>query len=224
VKKTLFALAMIAATPACLVDEMPEDSDVGGAELGLVRGYHYEVSGKSTQDTWHDSPNSIQHCQHLSNGVVRGWRLNEVNANDFRWSRVICREMEWSGTISTTGDTIQHFWESGNGDIGGSWVPMNRLPVGVRIRYAYHPFTSPAETLKDVAMLYDSADDIYAGYQGATQAPWAFERNGHSAELRCIPGYVLTGISVSSTHGGRNRREIDGVQLQCGRLAMVSNR
>ena len=219
---TLFA----AATPACVAEPVgsdePEDAqseDVGSAEQALSRpGYSlsnnsYFVWGPGTSYDW-----QVVNCDMYDNGVVRGFQLNELNNRDFRFSRQWCRDMANNGTLGADNDHRDHFFHAGDGTLGISQVPLDKLPVGVRVQAKYILGTFK---VSNVALLYSSAADIVAGLNGYTAAPYALTRTDDTYTARCLSGTVLTGIAVNDSTTLLNQdasSAIHGIGLQCTQL------
>jgi len=161
-------------------------------------------------------PSSIR-CSSFPNGVVRSWHVLEKNKYDFRWSKHYCRNMESDGTLGPVYDFIQHFYNSGNGTYGISKIPLNRLPVGVRLRLKQ---PGSGFSISDVALLHNRADDIFAGSRSYTQAAFALGRSGTTRTLECPRGAVMRTISVTSIprSGGPNQSRISNVAIHCSPL------
>jgi hypothetical protein len=218
----LVALLSAALVPACVAEpggsQDAEDGDdtreeVGTAEQALST---YTLDTATVHPTLADgdAPDEWFGCNGFPNGVVRSWQLKEKNVKDFRISRQWCRDMLTDGTLGPDNDPVEHFYHDGNGTLGMSSIPLDRLPVGVRIQ-ADKSFG--VLKVADVAMLSASAADIAAKRSSYAQAAYALSRNASTYTVMCPAGYVMTGIGVN-THLGSESHEIRGVGLACKSL------
>ncbi len=229
-----FALVTLlaAAMPACMAqspdgdgaeDEAAQDESVGEAPSALGGAYSLQSSTYSSwfiQGTWVEDA-EIHSCDVFDNGVIRSWQLKEKNAKDFRFSRHWCRDMQDDGTLGTANDSYDHFYHDGDGTLGMSSVPLDKLPVGVRFQ-ADDVIMANGNSwwkISDVAMLYLSAADVYAQKTGYTQAPYALGRTDSTFTVRCPTGQVMTGMGVHErAFSPYDQSEITGVRIQCQRL------
>ena len=218
---TLFAAAV---TPACVASPPDAEGDEGGAEdedVGAAQsalGPKYQIIGSSSYPFWSDGTDvysfDVTRCDMFTNGIVRSWQLKEKNTSDFRFSRQWCRPMLSNGTIGADNDFTDHFFHDGDGTLGMSSVPLDKLPVGVRLQ-ATSPLGYYDHKVSDVAMLHESAADILAKKTGYTQAPYALGNNNSTYSVLCPAGQVMIGLGVRETSGGADRSEIVGVILEC---------
>jgi hypothetical protein len=205
-----------------LQSEDTQDENVGSAASALSS---YSIASTYTSVQWYlgesVSDYDMSSCSMFPDGVVRSWQLKERNHNDFRYSRHFCRNMGANGTLGSDNDFNYHFYHEGSGTLGMSSVPLDTLPVGVRIQAEYQPFTSPAFKISDVALLYADAADIVALYTGYSQAPYALGRNDSTYTLQCPTGKVITGLGVHEdiTSGGSDQSEITGFKIRCSTLS-----
>lgn len=217
------ALLSAALVPACMAgpidSEGAEDGDnaqeeVGEAEQALGPTYTFGPSTTHRTLSEGENPDFWFGCYGFPNGVVRSWQLKEKNVRDFRISRQWCRDMMSDGTLGADNDPVEHFYHDGNGTLGMSSVPLDRLPIGVRLQA-----DSVFGVLKiaDVAMLSESAADIAANRTLYSQASYALSRNGTTYTLMCPTGYVLTGLGIKDNPGSESH-EIRGVGITCREL------
>jgi hypothetical protein len=220
------ALLSIGAGACMMDDELEQEGDAVGesqAELTgtLTRpGYYLDSAGHYKRfNVPRTQGMTTELCNHWKpNAVARAWHLKEVNKYDFRWSKQGCREILGDGTLASNDSTVRtHFFNEGSGDYGASKVPLDRLPVGVRLRYKN---TIP-EKVADVAMLYMPAAEILDGEtEPDNDYTYAMGRSANNTEtLQCDPGYVVAGIDTRVADGGINRDEITGVIIYCRLLA-----
>lgn len=227
-KLALALVGLFAITSsACVVEPADiegEEEDIGvdTSEITLqpaVRYYIVPNGGSDVLwipgDTVHDW--DMHYCDQFADGVVRSWQLKERNAKDFRYSRHFCRNMASDGTLESTSDFAYHFYYEGTGTIGTTSVPLDSLPVGVRIQAEYQPFSSPTYKISDVAMLYDQAADIADHFTGYSQASYALGRNDNTYTVVCPAGKVMTGLGISENvfSGGSDQSEISGLRIRC---------
>ncbi len=222
---SLLTLFVAAATPACMAPssdaEDAEEGDAQDEEVGTAQaalGPKYQIIGSSTYPVWSAGADiysyDVIRCSGFTNGVVRSWQLKEKNHSDFRFSRHWCRPMLSDGTLGAENDFADHFYHDGDGTLGMSSVPLDKLPVGVRLQAAsslgYYD-----HKVSDVAMLHESAADILAKKTGYSQASYALGNNDSTYTVVCPAGQVMIGLGVRDTSGGADRSEIVGVILEC---------
>lgn len=221
---SLAALFAAAATPACVADpDSPDDADdeeVASAEQA-AGAPDYSLGSTVYLRSWNLGVDvelsEIQGCDMFANGVVRSWQLKEKNARDFRFSKHFCRDMQQNGTLGADNDFTLHFFHDGDGALGMSSIPLDKVPVGVRFQAATVLNISGDSTHKisDVAMLYESAYDVYNHLTGYSQASYALGRSDDTYTLTCLPGQVMTGIGVHEKPGSGDKSEITGLSLGC---------
>ncbi len=229
---TLLTL-LAAAMPACVApspdgddaqDDGAQDESVGAAP-SAINAPLYSLQ-TSTYDVLFANGDpvdaaDIHTCDMFTNGVIRSWQLKEKNAKDFRFSRHWCRDMLSNGTLGADNDSFTHFFHDGDGTLGMSSVPLDKLPVGVRFQ-ADRVLTISGDTvykISDVAMLHASAADVFAQKTGYTQAPYALGRTDDTYTLRCAAGRVMTGMGVhEKAFSPYDQSEITGVTIRCQRL------
>lgn len=229
---SLLTLFVAAATPACMAPssdaEDAEEGDAQDEEVGTAQaalGPKYQIIGSSTYPVWSAGADiysyDVIRCSGFTNGVVRSWQLKEKNHSDFRFSRHWCRPMLSDGTLGAENDFADHFYHDGDGTLGMSSVPLDKLPVGVRFQ-ADDVIMANGNSwwkISDVAMLYLSAADVYAQKTGYTQAPYALGRTDSTFTVRCPTGQVMTGMGVHErAFSPYDQSEITGVRIQCQRL------
>ena len=230
VSLAIVALFSAVLAPACAegpvdsdgaADEAVTDEEVAEAEQaasppGYTLGASYEL--KSLPGGW--EPSTVPTCQQFTNGVVRSWQLKEKNAKDFRYSKEWCRPMSRDGTLGSDNDFTEHFYYEGAGTVGMSSVPLDKLPVGVRVEVdtVWTAWLGNVPKVGDVAMLHDSAADILDKKTSYSQATPALGRDYTTYTVVCSPGYVMTGIGVYDTTPSSNASEIYGVKIKCREL------
>lgn len=223
----LFAAAMSGCMagpvePEDTQDDGADSEDVGAAESALTPGYSLQSGGLYPRFSYGTNipDEDVPSCTMFSNGVVRGWHLKERNVRNFRYSQEWCRNMNPNGTLGSDKDFYEHFYYDGSGTLGITEIPLDKLPVGVRLQAYYSAFFNPTYRISDVAMLYASADDIYAGHTGYTQAPYALDRTDSTFTVHCPVGMVMTGIGVDEYTGSGSSDDspIAGVKIHCQTL------
>jgi hypothetical protein len=228
----LVTLLAAAATPACVagpVDSEESDDtlseDVGSAQQAsalppkyMLDNSYYGMRPSLVGDWVSDS--EVKLCDIFTSGVVRSWQLKEKNNRDFRFSREWCRPMMGNGQLGTDNDFIDHFYYDGDGTLGMSSIPLDKLPVGVRYqgKYVQELMDMPFK-ISDVALMYESAADILAQKSGYSLAPYALGRTDDTYTHRCWPGYVMTGIGIHERHSaGSDSSEMTGLKINCALL------
>jgi hypothetical protein len=224
----LFAAAMFSS--ACVVEPLEQDLtgelDVSSGDITIATGYGIDRTYHTYESFFYGeevADSLVMECDQFDDGVVRSWHLKEVNHHDFRYSKIFCRDILADGTLGSVNDPRTHFYHDGDGTLGTAPIPLETLPVGVRLRVKYDGLGYSGYVFKigDVALLYDSADDIYADFTGYQATSYAFGHDtGSTHTVECPPGLVMTGIGVFEdiVAGGTNRSEIRGVKIRCDAL------
>ncbi|MEZ4467878.1 MAG: hypothetical protein R3F60_02130 [bacterium] len=151
-------------------------------------------------------------------GVIRSWYLRERNEADFRSSYHFCREMETDGTLAAGYTKQTHFNHTGSYTQGDSSIPLDMLPVGVRLKWNNATWPVTYDKLVDVNVIYNDAASIIALDSGWSGAGYALGRAGSTTTLECPLGRVMTGLRVlekTTGTGGSNQSEIVGVRIVC---------
>jgi|GEM_PF-5890354 len=185
------SLILVLIAPACVTQQ---DPTVAGDQFQLDQGERYTLANaiQPTSRQLHVGVwdgGAVRSCKDSygrGDVVVRKWYLKERNARDFRQSRTFCKNMTDSGTLGSNADQPWHFDYAGSGTTGTSYISTSNLPVGVQLRGSKDILG--VIRIADVAMLYDRAGDIYAGYTGYNRASYALGRNGRTWTLQCDPG------------------------------------
>src|SRR5262245_24754749 len=93
-RNLLWSATIALLLPGCMAETGAEDEELGeeSQALYLEAAYRFEIGGSGWDQRWGYTPSSSAHrdCDHMDNGVLRGWQLNEYNLHDFRWSQLLC--------------------------------------------------------------------------------------------------------------------------------------
>lgn len=225
-------LAAAVLSSACVVELDPADHDlvdevdVSAGDITVATGYGIDRTYHTYEPFFYGeevSDSLVEECDQFADGVVRSWHLKERNHHDYRYSKIFCRDIEPDGTLGSVNDPRTHFFYDGDGTLGTTPIPLDTLPVGVRLRAKYDGlgYSGYIYKIGDVALLYDHADDIYAGFTGYQATSYAFGHDtGGTYTVVCPPGKVMTGIGVFEDiiAGGTNQSEIRGVKIRCDEL------
>lgn len=158
-------------------------------------------------------------CDYFENGVIRSWVVREKNKADFSQSFIKCKNMNSDGVLTGSVETEFHFDEVGGGELKRSFIPLNKLPVGIQVRYKL-PATF-IEKLVDYRLLYQAPSRIIKSSTAYDKGPWATGRttvSNYSYIRKCPPKMVLTGLNVV-TKGFGGKKEIRGIRIRCNELS-----